>query len=193
MPPAPGPSDTVELAYHVTLDDIHAFNLHYARTSPQSLRSRRSVRFALTFLLGALLCSLGVLSKAPLPFWLMGFLILGGWWAMFPRRLEQMLRRYTERLYASGKNAGVLGPHRLSAGPEWLSESTDVREVRTHWRAVERVEDAGEHLFLYVTAFSAVIVPKRAFATPADAEAFARLAEERRRAHSGSPENRLGI
>ena len=170
---------TVELAYEVTLDDIHAFNLHYARTAPHARRSRRSVRLALTLLLATLLCSLGVLSKAPLPFWLLGTLILAGWWAVFPSRVEQMTRRHTERMYAEGQNAGVLGPHRLTLDPEWLCERTDVREVRTHWRAVEQVVEDAQHLYLYVTAFSAVIVPKRAFGSEAEARELAKTAEAR--------------
>ncbi|MHB8878728.1 MAG: hypothetical protein ACYC8T_33935, partial [Myxococcaceae bacterium] len=109
----------LELAYEMTLDDIHAFNLHYSRTAPHARSSRNSVRLVLTFMLAVLLCSLGVLSKAPLPFWLLGTLILAGWWALFPRRLEQMLRRQTARMYQEGENAGVLGPHRLTLDEEW--------------------------------------------------------------------------
>lgn len=171
---------TLELAYDVTLDDVHAFNLHYSRTAPHARRSRNAVRAALTFMLAVLLVSLGVLSKAPLPFWLMGALILGGWWATFPKRAEQMLKANTARAYADGKNLGLLGPQRLSLEAEWLSERTPVREVRTHLSALEKVVLTDEYLYLYVTAFSAVIVPLRAFASKADAAAFAQAVEERR-------------
>jgi hypothetical protein len=37
-----------------------------------------------------------------------------------------------------------------------------------------------EYLFLYVTSFSAVIVPTRAFASRADADAFVEAVEQRR-------------
>ncbi|MHB8879314.1 MAG: YcxB family protein, partial [Myxococcaceae bacterium] len=118
---------------------------------------------------------------------LLGTLILAGWWALFPRRLEQMLRRQTARMYQEGENAGVLGPPRLTLDGEWVTERTEVREVRTHWRAVERVVEDQAHLYLYVTSFSAVIVPRRAFGSEEEAKAFARLAEERRlAAHSAA-------
>lgn len=175
-----GPAETVELEYDVVLDDIHAFNLHYARTAEVSVRSRRLARIALTFVLAALLATLGLWSRAPLPFWLLGLLILFGWYSMFPARFDQMLRRQTERMYAENPQGGLLGRHRLTLEPEWLVERTPLRESRTHWRAVGRVVSTDTHAFVYVTSFTAVIVPRRAFSTDEAFRAFLATVEARK-------------
>ena len=55
--------------FEITLDDIHAFNQHFARTSPVSVRARRLARFGLTFVLSALFISLATGFRLPLPAW----------------------------------------------------------------------------------------------------------------------------
>ncbi len=135
------------------------------------------VRLVLTLLLSALLAALGAWIRAPLPFWLTGALIIALWWSVYPHRVAALARASTERSYREGKNRGLLGPHRVTVDAEWLTEATDEREHRTRWRAMEKVERAGEYVFLYVSGFSAVVVPERAFASEAEAEDFVRTCE----------------
>ena len=147
----------MQVSFELTLEDLHAFNAHYARTAALPRAGRARVRLALTLTLAALLFALGLAIRAPASFWITGVLILFGWWQLYPRRVEAMTRRSTRRLYSEGKNAGLLGPHQVTLEPAWLCESSGVREVRTRWTAVEKVAVTDEHLFLYVTGFSAVI------------------------------------
>ena len=58
-------------SFDITLEDIHAFNAHYAQTAPMAIRARRAARFGLTFILSALLAALGAGFHMPLPFWLL--------------------------------------------------------------------------------------------------------------------------
>ena len=169
----------MRVSFEITLDDIHAFNAHYAQSSLLPRRSRRMVRAALTLTLVCLLFALGMAIRAPIAFWILGALILIGWWKIYPRRIEAITRQSTQRLYAEGKNAGMLGPHTVELGEEWLTESSSEREVRTRWRAAERVAVTDTHVFLYVTGFSAVIVPVRAFSSEAERAAFVALANQR--------------
>jgi hypothetical protein len=137
------------------------------------------VRLVLTALLAALLLALGAWARPPWPFWITGALILGVWWRAFPIRVAQLMRVNTERLHREGKNRGILGPHRIALEPEWLLEASADREHRTRWRAIERVVETEAHLFLYVSGFSSVIVPNRAFATLEDRERFVATVHQR--------------
>jgi hypothetical protein len=49
--------------------------------------------------------------------------------------------------------------------------------VVTCWRAIERVEDVAEHIFVFYTPSSACIVPKRAFQGAEQISAFLKLAQ----------------
>lgn len=169
----------MRVSFEILLEDIHAFNRHYATTAALPRRNQQWVRIALTLTLASLLLALGAAISAPVPFWILGALILLAWWRLYPRRIEAISRQSTKRLYADGKNVGMLGPHVVAFDDTWLSELTADREVRTKWRAVEKVVLTAEHLFLYVSGFSAVIVPLRAFGTAAEQTAFVEAAQRR--------------
>ena len=158
--------------FDIELEDIHAFDTHYAATSKAPQRARRAVRLVLTLLLALLLCALGAWIRAPLPFWLTGGLILAAWWKIYPYRVAALVRANTERTYREGKNLGLVGPHRVTIDSEWLTEATEERESRTRWRAVERVAETPGHVFVYVSGFSAVVVPRKVFASPEEAADF---------------------
>lgn len=169
----------MQIAFDLVLDDIHAFNVHYAATAELPRRNQRLVRIALTLTLASLLFALGMAIRAPIPFWIIGGLILLGWWATYPRRIEAIMRASTARLYRDGANVGMLGPHTVELGDEWLAEITPEREVKTRWRAVEKVVVTDVHVFLYVSGFAAVIVPIRAFRDDAQRTAFLERARSR--------------
>ena len=141
------------------------------------MRSLRLAGWLAGIWAGLLLCVAFI--AAPAPFWILGGLILLAWWRLYPRRIEAISRQSTKRLYSDGRNVGMLGPHVVSFDDEWLSEITSDREVRTRWRAVEKAALTPEHLFLYVSGFSAVIVPLRAFATAEERTAFIGEAQSR--------------
>jgi uncharacterized membrane protein len=178
--PFMGIDEPIVLEYDLTLEDIHAFDLHYSRTGYVPVRARRLARTALTFLLATLLFTLGLWSKAPVPFWIVGLLILLGWYILFPKRFDQMMRRNTERIYAENPGGGLLGRHRLVLEPEWLSESTELRESRARWRAVGPLVATESHLFIFVTSFTSVIVPRRAFPSDESFSTFVATVERRR-------------
>ncbi len=172
------------VAYEQTVEDVVAFNLHYLQSSPLPQKNLLLARASLTALLASLLLALGLYARAPIPFWLLGALILLAWFRLFPSRAASLLRRHTERLYREKPDRGLLGPHEVTLEPDWLVERTDWRESRTHWRVVESVVTADGHLFLYVTPFSAVIVPRRAFDDERAFRAFAERAESLRASHA---------
>ena len=56
------------------------------------------------------------------------------------------------------------------------------------WRDVRRVARHGEHAFLYVGHAKAIVIPQRAFAAPADFDAFVAAAERFRIGAQPAPE-----
>ena len=162
-----------QVSYELTLEDVHAFNLHYGRESPVVRRGRLLVRLAMTFFLAVLLTALGWGAHAGAPFWVLGGLILLFWYALFPRRVESMTRSFTERTYRAGRNKGLLGPHVVELTEEGVVERTALRELKVKWEAVERLASSDQHLFIWTSGFNALVVPRRAFASEDALKAFA--------------------
>src|SRR5215211_3769047 len=149
----------LEISYDVTLDDAVAFAVFHDSYSPM-LRRRRLLRVGMAVLLAVIAASVAALAHAPL----LGLIGLGfafGFWWIFPRRYERGLRESVARLHAEGKNLDVLGPTKLVLDEEFVAEATPARIVRTRWRAIEQCVDTVDHVFVYVTGSTALIVPKR--------------------------------
>jgi len=162
------PAPFLELSYDVTLEDVTAFAVFHDSHSPALRRRRRILRVGMATLLAVIAASVAALARAPV----LGFVGLGfafAFWWIFPKRYELGLRQSVAKLHHEGKNLDVLGPTRLALDEEFVTEATPARDVRTRWAAIERCVESDDHIFLYVTGSTAVIVPKRALA-PALAE-----------------------
>src|SRR5262249_36003484 len=71
-----------------------------------------------------------------------------------------------------GERQGVLGEHAITLTPEALQERTPVNDSKFAWRGLFRIDSTPEHIFIFVQPNAAHIIPRRAFATPAEADAF---------------------
>jgi hypothetical protein len=157
------PDPILELSYDVTVDDAAAFAVFHDSYSPALRRRRHLLRVGMAVLLAVIAASVARLARAPG----LGFVGLGfafAFWWIFPRRYERGLRQSVARLHSEGKNVDLLGPTRLVLDEEFVTEATPARDVRTRWAAIERCVDTDDHVFVYVTGSSAVIVPKRSLA-----------------------------
>jgi hypothetical protein len=79
--------------------------------------------------------------------------------------------RWVRRLYAEGSSVGLLGNHTLTLEADGLRETSDGGESFHIWPSVERMARTEAHLFIYVGAIQAHVVPL-AQLDPAEAERF---------------------
>lgn len=81
-------------------------------------------------------------------------------------------------LKTAKQTPGFLGKHSVALSPDWISEKTNVSDSKAAWITLFSLEEDVDHLFFFVNKASALIIPKRAFSSPAKAQAF--LNEARR-------------
>jgi hypothetical protein len=72
---------------------------------------------------------------------------------------------------------GLVGEHRLSIAPDEVREFTSVGDTGRHWSGVEKIHVTDAYAFIYLSAVTAFVVPKRAFATELAFQEFARSAQ----------------
>jgi hypothetical protein len=65
------------------------------------------------------------------------------------------------RLYRERKNPFASGTHYLSAGEHGLVARGPDGEATIKWSAVDRVVTTPNHAFIYLSAVSAIVVPRR--------------------------------
>jgi len=161
----------VEVTFTLTPDDILHYARHYYRA--RTLKTLK-IRPALLYASFAL-----VLSVIPAGIWelwrkngavpwimILGFaLVLGGVYLLLPPmrwRIVKFTRKQPESVM----------PHTVSISPEWLSAKTSMSEAKHSWQTVYSLEEDTDYLYLFISKGSAHVVPKHAFTSLAQAQAF---------------------
>lgn len=87
------------------------------------------------------------------------------------------------RMYADPGNANLFGSRQLQIAATHLTESSELVESRYKIQGLLRIALDHKYLFIYITAMSAIIVPRDTFAAPEDCESFIEFVAK----HSGAP------
>ena len=157
---------STRLRYENTMDDTLAFlEFHYAH-SPTIRKQRSQLRWGASlcvFLMAFTTClALSFVQHSPIDLKaLMISCSLGAvlMFLLMPALTLRSMRRNSRRLFAEGKQQGLLGEHLLEIENDGLTERTDVNETKTLWRGMEQVAATKTHTFIYVTSLSALIIP----------------------------------
>ncbi|HEY0078381.1 MAG TPA: YcxB family protein [Pyrinomonadaceae bacterium] len=162
----------MEVTYKLNLDDVQAYQWHNIRTSATLRRNYRAafVSFPL-IILGVMI--LFVVTGLDILFAGFCFVVSTALWALvFPHTYRRNINRATVKLLGEGRNELLQHAHRMSLDETGLNVRSGIGESRLAWSAVERVEETETHIYIYIGALTAYVVPKWAFATRREAEDF---------------------
>lgn len=101
-------------------------------------------------------------------------ILFGIFYFFFRWQARAMFRRAVRE----GQSKGVLGPHTITLEPDTLREVTAAGEATHKWSGIAKVAETDDYIFVYTQPFAAHVIPRRAFATSADAASFANRARE---------------
>lgn len=184
----------MRVSCEVTVADFAAFRAYVMSRSPMVAAQRRNVKLFTGFVYGvvfalALIAFFAVFSGPVSGWWITGSIaggvVLGALCAVFYTPASNEAAQ-VEALHRSGELKAILGQKTVELQPEHYVCANEDSSVVTRWRAIERVEDAGEHIFVLYTPSSACIVPKRAFQDAEQVGLFLKLAQEyHRQARAG--------
>lgn len=95
-------------------------------------------------------------------FWLTIFLVMGILWFIFyPKYFYRHVLRQVRKMLKEGKSDGLLGEHLLVVSEEGIVETTSKGEMKANWSSMEKFAEDEHCFYLYNTALSACIIPKR--------------------------------
>jgi hypothetical protein len=167
-PPVAGA--VTQVAYELSVDDLIAFSMHHRRTSPAMRRQLRMAYLvfpAILFALGALVLAVvgdeGI--RMPLAVFVFGVGVILSFAG--PLLSRHKTAQFLTKIYAEGSNRALTGWRRLSIGREGVAMSSELVESQMKWPAIERIESTDGYMFIYIGSANALVVPVRAFSTPA--------------------------
>lgn len=169
----------MNITFSLIMDDLMAFNVYHLRHSPSARRAywKSLLRFPLIWTILCLVISrLGVTPERSWPEAMLALLPLFMgvplYLVAYPLLHRRAIRRQLQGLLGEGDNSSVLGLRRIEMTPEGLCETGDSGQTRLAWDAIKRVEVSEDHVFVYISAVSAFVVPKRCFTDQAQLGAF---------------------
>ncbi len=171
------------IEYELDKKDLLHFSMFWKKTSSTMRRFSRWELLgavlvgSLVFLVFFLISSKGNWSAAlkfVLPAALVILLVF-----LLLRFFNSLIARFLlRRIISEGANRGVLGKHTLALESTGVRETTEYGESFWKWSVIERLDQDGHYIYIFVQSVMAHVVPKRAFGSSTDSEKF--FAEARR-------------
>ena len=159
-----------EITYNVEIADMKAFQRHHRRVSPTLRRLRL---FVLILFSAVSLDSALRHENGSIGFRITYFLILLVMFLVAFGVITYVANWFAQlRAYRDGERHGILGQHTIALTPETLHERTAVNDSKAAWRSLFRIDATPDHIFIFTQPNSAYVIPRRAFPTPSDADAF---------------------
>lgn len=183
---------TMRIVYTNTMDDCLAFARFAMERSPTfQQRKWLSLLWGTFQALAAVLLS-HYLFQIPPRLLLMLYLgTVAGFLLLFHIRYGRALTARAEQIYREAANRAILCEHELNLDDEGVTARTTMTESRHAWQAIERVDETAEYGFIYTSAVTAHMIPKR-FVMEGDGTQF--VAEAKRiwlATHTSLPNVRL--
>ena len=147
------------LRYSTTIEDLVAFNRFHNLHSPRLIRQRRLVTVLLPVAALIAVSVMAILSRDLWSFFF-PFLFIIFYIAFLRRAYGKAFDNKVRRLYSEGKNRAALGAHRLSIDEDGLTSETEVSSSTISFKGIEKIESSPTHTFIYMSAMSAMVIPK---------------------------------
>lgn len=173
----------MKASYELTADDLAAFVEFHQQASPAA-RNQRLGCFIVA-LIALLVLPVGIVLTTDEPrlqtaidIWP---LLLGPiFFALFAfPYIRWRTRQLSRRLLREGQNSGFYGKCELIVADDGLTELRPAGSTMRKWSSVERVVTTARHLFVYTSGIEAFVVPRHAFDTQDDFDAFVHAIAER--------------
>lgn len=158
------------VTYTWTLEDFNVLCDAYTRLT-KGRRGTRAVHFVID----------GLLLVCAAFFAWTGDWLLAAYFAMLLLLLiclEFLVKPWLRRRQFDNQHLGD-NPITFTADEDGMTTSSALGDGRHFWKAIRHVDDLPEHVILWPNNRMGFLVPKRAFASPQDADAFVALAKEK--------------
>jgi Ca2+/Na+ antiporter len=173
----------MDLEYDITVEDYIAFSIYLFRNSPAMKRQVKTWQLVTLFLaIGIFLMAIYnyVMLGEHLVLILIIFSIMVVLYMFFyyPRSIENNLRRQIPKMLRESENDDTVGRQKLSITPESMIGKGLKSEVKMLWDSLVKICVTANHIFIYVGAMKAAVIPQTAFPDSAKRDEFLQLVQQ---------------
>ena len=154
----------MKIDYQLTKQDYIDYNIYHMSHSDTIRRSLFGQRYLISIIFLIMPFMLIKISDIHLWYWLSTFIIVYILWIIFyPKYLRWYIIRRISRMLDEGKNVDMLGDHSFLLTEDGVIDITNFSESKNNWNVIENIVVTREHIFIYINAVMAYIIPIRAF------------------------------
>lgn len=168
----------MRVKYQVEREDYVAFNIQHVA----GLKTTRNQKLIGWLVVPCVFLFLGLLIGMSLDDWwaLVTLSVLGTIYAAcYPWMYRRALMRQANKIINEHSMVGIEGLWELILDEETVTEVTECWRFEIKWRYVHRIVETETHAFIYQTALSAAIIPKRFFLTEEEFHKLVDYAKQR--------------
>lgn len=151
----------MQITYDFDIEDWVAFQRHYIKNAPAFRRNRIIAQLLpLTILLFLILFD--VINGDFKPFTLIFYVVISALWVfLYPKRMIKRTIDNARKMIEAGDNSGLLGRQELILGEDAITAINENSEQKTKWSGIKKLEETEAYYFLFESAISAIIIPKK--------------------------------
>jgi hypothetical protein len=163
-PSHPIVGDVREVTFELQMEDVLALSIYQYRTSP-FFRGRRRIVYLVCPVLLLTMAWLLVESQGRWTDAVFGLIALAA--VIFvlgsPPIYQRLIRRNTAKVYAEGSNRALLSMRQVRIDPAFFTQRSELMETIVRWAAVERIVVEKDYAYVFIAAYQAFILPRKAF------------------------------
>lgn len=164
---------TMDLKYHLTEDDYINFNMFHIKNSESIMGALKKQRLFTPIFYLAFSFIFSKILAIPFLFSFVPFFILSVLWVLFYEKyFFGRVIRQTKKMIKEGKNTSLLGDHHMVLTDEGIVDSTSFGETKVTWSGINEFKQDDRYFFLYNSAMSAYILPKRELKNVTEIESY---------------------
>ena len=165
----------LKVTYELTPDDLWQYQLYYRRYKapiPSVHLDSLIVKSGLVFVCLVLLLSAYVSLETLIKHHTFDWSIVGVFAVLAVAAVCFLHPSKRTLIQRGAKQPGIFCEHVHEICPEWTAHKTFVNESKMAWMAIFSIEENEAYLFLFLSKNAAYIIPKRAFTSYSEAQAF---------------------
>jgi len=168
----------MDIEYEITMDDLLNFNLYHLGQSSILRRFRIIVQFLVPAILILILMLTVLTDNFSIILTLVCVVVSVYCLFFYPSDYPKHLKKATRKVCRERINKTATCKHKLSLTPDGITEITVWRKGWVHWKVIEKVVSTDDYVFIYNSAVSAYLVPRRAFHDESQYEEFMQILKQ---------------
>lgn len=152
----------MQIKYSLTEEDYLNFNLFHMKNSNTAKKALKVQRYLIpiVYMVVAYVFARVLDGSYILSFSIFG--IMGILWIIFyPKYHYNFVLRQVKKMIKEGKNEGLLGEHLMTISEDGIHDANPQGETKVSWSGIQDMKEDEQNLYLYNSAVSAYILPKR--------------------------------